>query len=347
MAAVLGAAAAATLAAAAVSTVATRPDLLMTSVEDTVLYRLAIPPVAAELDDSDMAGRINTGPLRLSRKDIERILVRRFGPEDLALKAREVHAGLIRYVRTYPRDTIFRISIRRERPILARAAEDRVLERFQALPECDLDDDVDALGRAGIQKLFEGSSDREFLEGLPNCRPPDAVAEPVMEGVQNEFQRLVLEENDSVDAFPDPSTGDLEGYSARITRIQTIDRFLGRAPWISLVLVGAVLLAVVAASRRTAFLPGGWALLFALGVGLAVSAGFLGLEELPGRVLEAFGGRPEDGDEIRRLWLDLGAYGVRRTLHTARNLVGIPGLVLTAGGAAGLIASGRSRGADP
>lgn len=333
---VVGAAAATVLAAVAVGTTATSTRLLMTELEDTALYRLGIPVTAAELADSDIAAEFNKGPLRLTRDDIHEILVTHFGAEDVALKAREFHSGVLRYIRAYPRDSIFRMSIRRERPILVRAAKRRMLENYRSLPDCDAATDLGILGRAGWRKLFGGGSAEAFLESLPSCHPPGPVAKPVIEGVEVEMRRMTISGADSLDAFPDPATVRWATYSGVIRRIQTVDRTLARSAWIWL---GGILLIVIAAGTiggRVAVLPGGWLVVWALGAGLVAVGLGLRFEDLSTLVLAAFGAEPGQGSEIQRLWLDLASYALGRVLRFASSALLVTGAVLAASGTAGL-----------
>lgn len=332
IAAVLGLLGAAALGAVAVGWTAATTPLLMTLLEDTALYRLGMPAVAAEVAGSDVVARLNTGPLRLTREDVDRALRSHFGPEDVALKAREVHAGLVRFVRAYPRDSIFRVSIVRERPILVGPAERRVVRNYRSLPECGFATDLGVLGRAGRWKLFGDGPGTEFLETLPECRPPAPVADAVVRGVRAEFDRMLVVGEDSVDAFPDPATVDWPTFSRLVRRLQAADRFLASGAPVPLLGVVLLLAATAAAGRRVRFLPEGWPLVAALGAGHLVVGLGLRAGGLPELVLSAFGGEPGRGAEVQRLWLELGAYAVDRLLVFVSGGLLLAGAVLGLGG---------------
>lgn len=335
IAAVAGIATAVLLVAAAVGSTVTRTDLFVATLEDSAVYRLALPPIAAEIEDSDLAERINVGPFELTRVDIHQVLVQEYEPEDFLLKTREVHAGLRDYLAAYPRDTVFEISIRQHRPALARAGMIRVLSRYQRLPDCDGLEDLEVLARAGLSELF-GGSDREFVEELPDCEPPDVVGEPVASGIQEEFRNMIVEGPDSVEAFPDEDDVEMDAYSARIDRIRTLTGVFGWPPWLPLLGVGLLNGILALGSRRSSVFPEGWVLLLAASLGLVALALILLRDGLPMEILEAFGGDRASLEQEGQMWLSLGEYAVASVLEAVGRAALLMGGVAGVGAIAGL-----------
>ncbi len=290
--------------AAGARTILTVPTLLSGPVvEDGILYEKGLSALVLDISNSDFLARLNEGPLYVGQEEVSRILHITYDTSDTRAKAREVHADLVAFLREYPDEEIFRISISAERPAMADSLGRVLLDQYASLPECGLGEDLSALASAAGVRFFGGSGEEFFAEAHPDCRPPEVVAEGVEEGLREEIQEMAGSGPESVEAFPHE-----EGDEAFAALVAQVDRglLLTHPAW-PLFLFLAAVGGVAALRREWAY----WAPVAALGSGLLLyGAGILMLA--PRRIQEGFQGAGTEG-EASEIWAELGARVLERT----------------------------------
>lgn len=292
------------LGAGVARTILTAPSILAgTVVDDGVLYEKGISALILDISNSDFLGELNQGPLHVGEEDVSRILHATYDTADTRAKAREVHGHLLDFLRAYPDEEIFRISIEAERPAMADSLGRVLLEQYASLRECGAGEDLSALVSAARVRFFGGSGEAFFSEDHPDCRPPEMVAERVEEGLREEIDEMADSGPGSVEAFPSE-----EGDEAFADLVAQVNRalLLAHPAWpVVLFLAGAGGVAVL---RREWAL---WVPAAALGSGLLLHGAAL-LVLAPGRIQEAFVDAGTEG-EASEIWGELGAHVLERT----------------------------------
>lgn len=292
-----------------------------TVLEPGILYDLAVGALILDISNSDLVAGLNEGPLHIGQEDVSRVLHTTYDTTDTTAKGRQVHAGLLHFIRSYPEQEIFRISIARERPGLADSLGRILLAQYTNLPDCGVGEDLSTLASAARLRLFGGSGDEFFNEQHPDCRPPDAVAEPVEEGLRTEIAEMSASGPDSLDTFPQ-GEGD-ETFAALMQQVQR--GLLWTHPsWPILLLLGSLGGYALLHPRRRFDLPAA-----CFGVGLVVY-GVAALAVAPDRIRAAFLGAGSEG-EASEIWGQLGSYAVQRTSIVSGTWATLAGLLLIVG----------------
>ena len=316
-------------------TAATATPLVTSVLERDSLHVLGMRALVLDISHSDFIGDINRGPLTVTEDDVARVLHATYGEVDTSAKAREVHAGLVRFVRSYPEGRTFSVSIEAERPTLVDSIGRIVKGQYAALPQCGLGDDLSALLSAASIKLFGGSGEEFFHERHPDCRPPEVIASRVEEGIDLELGTMSAAGPDSVDAFPeDPSDAAFAMLMARIDRAL----YWTHPVW-------PLFLLLVAAGVAVWGHPG-WAgaaarPLVMFGVGM-VLYGIAAVAILPDAIQGAFEGAGTPG-EASEVWASLGRYAFQRVGRVSGLFCGILGIAILAAGLAIGRTSNRSK----
>jgi hypothetical protein len=319
------------LGAGVTRTILTSPTLLPGPVVDSeVLYEKGLSALILDISNSDFVGQLNQGPLHVGQEEVSRILHTTYDTADTRAKAREVHSDLLSFLRSYPDEEIFRISISAERPAMADSLGRVLLEQYAALPECGLGEDLSSLISAARVRFFGESGEDFFSERHPDCRPPEIVAEEVEEGLREEIAEMADSGPESVEAFPDEE-GD-EDFAALVSQVNR-GLFWTHPAWPVLLFLGTALGYARISRKREMGPPAA-----ALGTGLLVY-GALVLAVAPGRIGEAFEGAGTEG-EASEIWAELGAHAMERTATVSGWLALLAGIGLL--GAAALL---RFRGA--
>lgn len=271
--------------------------------EPEALYDLGMKALVLDISNSDFVGRLNQGPLQVRQDMVTRILHTTYDTVETAAKAREVHGALLQFIRHFPEQEIFRVSIAEERPVLADSLGRVLLDQYGALSDCGLGDDVSSLASATRLRLFGGSGEEFFNDQHPDCRPPDVVAERVEEGLREEIAEMSASGPDSVDTFPDQA-GDVE-FAELVDQIRR--QLLWTHPaWPVGLLIAALAGYALAHPRHKFGLP-----VALFGVGLMLY-GVVALVLAPDRIRVAFRGTGTEG-EASEIWGQLGSYAFQRT----------------------------------
>lgn len=161
---------------------------LVDEADPSRLYFLGIRALSKDLEDSDVLDPFRGTPYELSEEAIARLIIHEFSDEEVAHKAWEVHSRLVSYGRTRYRDIdsipAFSVGIVDERESLERALTGHLVGTFRALPECGLVGDLDALW-SGFEKKVGLADANEVLKDLPECRPTDMMADPIVAGFRS------------------------------------------------------------------------------------------------------------------------------------------------------------------
>jgi len=311
----------------------TATPAILAVLEPAPLYGLGMRAVALDIGHSDLVANLNRGPLHVSQEDVDRILYSTFDTADITVKAKEVHAGLVRFIVGYPEARTFRISIETERPVLADSLGRLMEGQYASLPECGFGDDVSTLLSAAGLKLFGGSSEEFFHEDHPDCRPPEVIASRVQEAIQEEFETMAIAGSDSVDAFPDDP--DDPGFASLMAQI---NRWLA-ATWVGwplIFLAAAAIIALLVAPRGVR-----WMFFSVFGVGM-VLYGAAAIILAPPRIAHRFGSAGTAG-EASEVWAALGSYAFQRTTVVSGTWALAIGLVLCCGFGLATVAVWRAR----
>ncbi len=344
--ATLGGIASAVLVALAVlGSTATDTARVMASLDPDELRSLGLPTLVDEIADSDAAALLNTGPLVLTRDDISRILSERYGPTAFAEKAGQIHRDLVRYLRRWPADTIFRITVASEKQELAAAASEHALTTFRSLEDCGVLQDVGVVAEAVRLRLFEHETGREFVDGLPDCRPTGAVAGRIEEAIDAKIRELAAEGSPTVDAFPDPEEDDMTAFSRRIGTLRWIVVLFGGGPILPLAAMG--LAAVLMAYRSDDPVGAAARLALAAGLSLVVIGAAASGDAAAMTIAELFGASRPD-PEGRPGWIHVALLALEGVLLDAGRTTVVAGMALSSLAVAALLlpaafANGRLR----
>lgn len=176
------------------------------------LYFLGIRALSKNLHASGLLSPFHDTPYELGEEDIAKLLIREFSDEDVKEKVWEVHSSLVEYGTASHQDIepipAFSVSVVHERETLDRALTNHLVGTFMALPECGIVGDLDALW-SGVEKKVGLADAREVIKDLPQCRPADMMAKPIVDGFKSAVAGR-LAGVDSTHVFPRPTWGDGE-----------------------------------------------------------------------------------------------------------------------------------------
>ena len=293
----------------------TRTPLFVSWLVPDSLFELGLEALGPELEDDRALVAVRGGPLDLRRPDIERILGVAFDRDDFQRKAGEVHTGIVRFLRAFPRDSVLRVSIEEERTAIAVNTGLYLRRRIEDLPDCGLLTDVRTLFQGLRQKALRNRTEEEFAAGLPLCRPPGPVKAALVRGVNHRLVEFAATGPDSVVLFAirarDSAVAD---WALTVNRA---DRALG---WPPLLLLGVLIVLIACldgARRRGRATPHLWQPLAAGGTTLAL----LGLVWIA--AIDSFEARAavplpsgSEASDSDRAWLALIGYALRAALRT-------------------------------
>lgn len=289
-----------------------QPELVDSHLDPEYLYAAGIPAVVLEIQKEPTIKELRGTVLELTERDLTRLLQTSFTPEEVAAKAHEVHQNIVAHVPRAPVDSFeFYVSLKKERPVVARHAKRYIAAKLKSRPGCSVGQFA-GIAWMGIKKLFSKVSEKDQLKSLPKCEPPGFVEKSILKKVNQKLDHMVATGKDSIPVHPH--------FSADAHHHIQQALFLGR----EFPLVCAILLAALAGlfflqgSDRAAGLA--WA-----GTPLVLGGAFLAIT---GTVFSLTGSSIDPNPLLRQIqgspmsestgqWLNVVAYLLRVTLRLA------------------------------
>jgi len=165
------------------------------------LNALGTRAIVLELKKRPTVLALRGSPLELSAADLQHIVHASFTPEAYLAKAAEMHGALLHYVRHTPPDSIFFLSVRREKPILIDCGRACLHAKFDALKPCS-SWSVLGIGWHVLSDKLSDMTEVELMRKLPDCRPPGFIASKVHAGVDRRSDAMKTTCADSVRVLP-------------------------------------------------------------------------------------------------------------------------------------------------
>jgi len=286
--------------------------------------------IVLELQKRDLVLELRSSPLEMSTIDLQRVVDDTFTPEDFLAKAAETHGALLHYVRHTSPDSIFFISVRREKPILIDSGRARLHAKFDSWKPCGTWSML-GIGWHVMHEKFSDKTELELLRQFPNCRPPDFIASKVHAGVDRRSDAMKTTCPDSVRVLPSRHGSDHPTHRAVVLGLRLADRLLVEGAGL-LYCTLVVLLGINLVLRRRDGRMGlrHFATVLVLAGAILVLEGILLRSQMgrPGTLQQLFADPLASMVESRRAWFHIAFYAIENVLTDAGGRIVWVGAVL-------------------
>ena len=308
------------------------------------LDSLGTRAIVLELQKRETVLALRGSPLELSTADLQHIVHDTFTADDFLAKAAETHGALLRYVRHTPPDSIFFISLRREKPILLDNSSARLHAKFDALKPCGVQSHFGIAWDVLHDKLT-GMTEEELLGHFPDCRPPDFIASKVHAGIDRRTEAMKTTGADSVRMLPSRHGDDHPTHRAVVLGLRAADRVLVKgAGFLFLVLATLLGVSMILNRHESSGNLRGIAIMLVLVGAILALEGLLLRSHVgrPGTLQQVFADALDRMIETRRAWFHVAFYAIEKVVTDAGSRIVWVGAVLGGAGVA-LVLTRRPR----